>query len=58
MCCPVFGGNYSAVWQKQSKQKENLTGIIPIIFYHGQEKWKKQIFEKEFYGLDENIIHT
>ncbi len=40
------------IWETQIKQKQNLTPIIPIIFYHGIKKWVKKPFESYFSGLD------
>ncbi len=38
-------------WESQLKQKQALTPIIPIIFYHGKKKWKQKpltdYFEQE-----------
>ncbi len=28
------------IWSYQEKNKQNLTLIIPVIFYHGEENWK------------------
>ena len=41
------------IWQTQIKQKQNLTPVIPIIFYHGEKKWSQKPFDKYFEGLDE-----
>ena len=43
------------IWEIQVKQKETLTPVIPIIFYHGKAKWKNKPFEKHFKGID-NIL--
>ncbi len=41
------------IWLKQIKQKQNLTPIIPIIFYHGEREWKNKKFIEYFDGVDE-----
>lgn len=43
------------IWEIQIKQKEELTPVIPIIFYHGKKKWKNKSFEKYFKGVDETL---
>ncbi len=43
------------IWEIQIKQKEELTPVIPIIFYHGKKKWKNKPFEKYFNGIDETL---
>jgi predicted transposase/invertase (TIGR01784 family) len=44
------------IWQTQIKQKQNLTPVIPIIFYHGEKKWNKKPFNDYFKGLDETLL--
>lgn len=41
------------IWETQIKQKQDLTPVIPIIFYHGEKKWNKKPFENYFSGIDE-----
>ena len=41
------------IWEAQIKQKQELTPIIPIIFYHGKSKWIKNPVEEYFKGLDD-----
>ena len=43
------------IWQKQLDQGEQLTPIIPILFYHGQKLWNKRPFEKYFESIDETL---
>ena len=43
------------IWSEQEKQKQDLTPIIPILFYHGREKWVKRPFASYFQGIDEFI---
>ncbi len=40
------------IWLKQIKQKQKLTTVIPIIFYHGKRKWTKKEFKKYFEDID------
>lgn len=40
------------IWELQVKQKQALTPIIPIIFYHGEQKWTKNSFDKYLTGID------
>ncbi|PIE47817.1 MAG: hypothetical protein CSA42_01595, partial [Gammaproteobacteria bacterium] len=44
------------MWEMQSKQKQDLTPIIPIIFFHGKSKWNKKPFSENFVHLDENLL--
>ncbi len=43
------------LWQTQIKQKQELTPIIPIIFYHGQKKWQQKSFCQYFKGIDDDL---
>jgi len=43
------------IWETQIKQKQDLTPVIPIIFYHGEKKWNKKPFADYFSGLDETL---
>ncbi len=43
------------IWEIQIKQKEELTPVIPIIFYHGKKKWNNKPFEKYFNGTDKAL---
>ena len=43
------------IWGIQIKQKQELTPIIPIIFYHGKSKWTNKPFEKYFKDLDDTL---
>ena len=43
------------IWETQIKQNQELTPIIPIIFYHGKSKWINKPFEKYFNGLDDTL---
>ena len=41
--------------EKQIKNKEKLTIVIPIIIYHGDDEWKVRSFYDYFEGIDENL---
>ena len=41
--------------EKQIRDKENLTVVIPIIIYHGNDEWKTRSFYDYFEGIDENL---
>ena len=43
------------IWELQIKQNEELTPVIPILFYHGKKKWDSKSFEKCFGQLDNEI---
>lgn len=43
------------IWQSQIKQKQDLTPVIPIIFYHGERRWTQKPFEKYFENLDKTL---
>lgn len=36
------------VWQHQRTNKQKPTVVIPIVFYHGEKKWKMRSFESFF----------
>ena len=36
------------IWEKEVKQRKALSVIIPIIIYHGKQKWKAKPFEDYF----------
>nr|MBS9780083.1 Rpn family recombination-promoting nuclease/putative transposase [Moraxellaceae bacterium] len=44
------------MWEVQIKQKQDLTFIIPIIFFHGKSKWNKKPFTEYFTDLDANLL--
>jgi hypothetical protein len=41
------------IWETQIKGKQPLTLIIPVLFYHGKEKWEVRGFDKYFVGIDD-----
>lgn len=47
-----IGGYIISGLQKQIENKEKLSVIIPILFYHGKEKWKYQTLISLFKNLD------
>ncbi|MBN2435038.1 MAG: Rpn family recombination-promoting nuclease/putative transposase [Spirochaetes bacterium] len=42
------------IWLYQEKNRENLTLIVPIIFYNGRQRWKIVPFNDLFEDCDEN----
>ena len=42
-------------WDQQPKKKEGLGIIIPIVVYHGKEKWERRTFFSHFPGLDATL---
>ena len=45
-------GYMLANWQEQQKNNEQLTPIIPYVFYHGTQKWIKRDFFEYFNRAD------
>ncbi|MEW6095118.1 MAG: Rpn family recombination-promoting nuclease/putative transposase, partial [bacterium] len=43
------------IWETNIKQKENLMPVIPIIFYHGKERWIEKGLSEYFKGIDEGL---
>ncbi len=43
------------IWSYQEKNREPLTLIIPVIFYHGKEKWETRPFSEFFSEYSESI---
>ena len=43
------------IWDFNIKQKEKLIPVIPLIFYHGKEKWEYKKINRYFTGID-NIL--
>ena len=41
------------VWTYEDKNKKKLSLVVPVIFYHGKEKWEKRSITDFFEGLDE-----
>ncbi len=44
------------LWDADLKQKRKPVPVIPIIFYHGKEKWDKKRFEEYFEGIDKQLL--
>ena len=38
-------------WEEQLKQKKAIAPIVPIVVYHGKEKWKKRKFSAPNFSL-------
>ncbi len=44
------------IWESDIKQKKkHLTPVIPLVFYHGKEKWNKKPLEK-YFGTQEKEL--
>jgi predicted transposase/invertase (TIGR01784 family) len=43
------------IWDRQLNEKQSLTPIIPVLFYHGKEKWEIQSFYDYFPGIDDQL---
>ncbi|MCF8372192.1 MAG: Rpn family recombination-promoting nuclease/putative transposase [Bacteroidales bacterium] len=43
------------IWEANIKQKTALVPVIPILVYHGKEKWDKIKFEDYFPGIDNEL---
>lgn len=43
------------IWEANIKQKTALVPVIPILVYHGKEKWGKKRFEDYFSGIDDEL---
>ncbi|MEW6608990.1 MAG: Rpn family recombination-promoting nuclease/putative transposase [bacterium] len=43
------------IWETNIKQKEGLRPVIPIIFYHGKERWVVKGLSEYFRGIDEGL---
>ena len=45
------------IWEQRTKEKLPLHPIIPMIIYHGQDKWQIRSFEEYFEGkLSEELL--
>ncbi len=44
-------------WEAQSKQKQTLTPIVPIIFYHGKSSWNKRSLTSYFTQVDKVLAN-
>lgn len=52
-----IGGYLFSGYQHQIRQKQKtLTPIIPILFYHGRQKWEYWPLDKLFEGLDGELL--
>jgi len=43
------------IWSYQEKNKLDLSVVIPVIFYHGNKKWKVKTFKEKFIGISNNF---
>lgn len=44
------------IWEKQLSQNKELTPVIPIIFYHGQQKWQIKSLHEYFPEIDATLL--
>ena len=42
-------------WKQQPEKKMGLRVVIPIVVYHGGQKWEKRTFISHFPGLDHTL---
>lgn len=45
----------SGIWDKQHRNKQPFTPVIPLVFYHGAKPWQKQAFTDLFTLVDDHI---
>ncbi|MCF6147393.1 MAG: Rpn family recombination-promoting nuclease/putative transposase [Candidatus Kuenenia sp.] len=43
------------IWETNIKQNEPFNVVIPVVLYHGQEKWKHRRFSEYFACIDEAL---
>ena len=43
------------VWENAAKQKQRPPFVVPILFYHGKQKWKYQKFTSYFEHIDKQL---
>ncbi len=43
------------IWDVNIKQKQRLIPVVPLVFYHGKEKWKTRDFHQYFKGFDQDL---
>jgi predicted transposase/invertase (TIGR01784 family) len=44
------------IWETNVKQNAGLIPVIPVIFYHGKEKWEMKSFADYFNNIDELLF--
>ena len=44
------------IWERQIKNKEVLKNIIPVVFYHGKNKWQIRRMEDMFISRDKILL--
>ena len=43
------------IWENCLKQEKKLVAVVPMIFYHGKDKWEMKPFSQYFKDLDETL---
>jgi len=43
------------IWETNLKQDKKIIPVIPVIFYHGKERWQIKPFSNYFTGIDETL---
>ena len=43
------------IWETTLKQEKKLVAVLPLIFYHGKDKWEVRPFCDYFAGIDEPL---
>jgi predicted transposase/invertase (TIGR01784 family) len=43
------------IWESNLKQEKKLVPVIPMVFYHGKDKWEMKPFAEYFKNLDETL---
>ena len=43
------------IWETCLKQEKKLVPVVPLIFYHGKDKWEMKPFAEYFKDLDETL---
>jgi len=43
------------IWENCLKQEKKLVPVVPMIFYHGKDKWEMKPFSQYFKDLDETL---
>ena len=43
------------IWENSLKQEKKLVPVIPMVFYHGKDKWEMKPFAEYFKNLDETL---
>lgn len=51
-----IGGYIFSAFKKQIQNKEELSLVVPILLYHGKEKWEYKTLKDLFIGIDGEFI--